>query len=317
VPLLITEGEKKTLKANQEGMPCIGLGGLWNWRHAGRPIADLDRIDWFGRDTVLVPDGDVWTRADLLQPVYALGRELEARGAIVGVLKCPPRQQAADGPAGAPSSWRRGQPGHPSRPRRLSRPTRAGSTRSRITCGTASSAAPGGGSLARQRPSRPAPPRAGALGCSSGPRTSASCTRQDVLEASCGTASPWAAPRRARPHHARFRPEGLLATGCPTISPCATPTRPSTVSREAAPAVGGAGTARWRRRWTTWRPSSCATWCCGTGGRRCGWRPGRWGRGATGPSGCFRICRSGRRRSGAGRAGCWGCCSGSPSTPRR
>jgi len=46
----------------------------------GRPIADPDRIDWYERETVIVPDSDVWTRPDLLQPVFALGKELEQRG---------------------------------------------------------------------------------------------------------------------------------------------------------------------------------------------------------------------------------------------
>src|SRR5688572_3178503 len=72
VPLFITEGEKKALKADQEGLACIGIGGLWNWQVDGKPIADLDRIDWYERETVLVPDADVWTRPDLLQPVFAL-----------------------------------------------------------------------------------------------------------------------------------------------------------------------------------------------------------------------------------------------------
>ena len=89
VPLFITEGEKKALRADQAGLACVGLGGLWNWRHAGVPVADLDRIDWFERETVLAPDADVWTRAELLQPVFALGKELEARGAKVSVLKLP------------------------------------------------------------------------------------------------------------------------------------------------------------------------------------------------------------------------------------
>lgn len=89
VALLITEGEKKALKANQEGLACVGLGGLWNWQAAGRPIADLDRIDWFERETTIAPDSDAWTRPDLLQPVFALGKELETRGAKVAVLKLP------------------------------------------------------------------------------------------------------------------------------------------------------------------------------------------------------------------------------------
>ncbi|MBI3105310.1 MAG: DUF3854 domain-containing protein, partial [Candidatus Rokubacteria bacterium] len=95
VPLLITEGEKKALKANQDGLACMAVGGLWNWQHGGRPIADLDRIDWCARETGIVPDSDVWTRPDLLQPVFALGKEIEGRGARVSVLKLP------SGPDGA------------------------------------------------------------------------------------------------------------------------------------------------------------------------------------------------------------------------
>jgi hypothetical protein len=87
--LFITEGEKKALKANQEGLATIAVGGLWNWQAQSRPIADLDRIDWVERETVLVPDSDVWTRPDLVQPVFALGKELEGRGAKVSVLKLP------------------------------------------------------------------------------------------------------------------------------------------------------------------------------------------------------------------------------------
>lgn len=95
VPLYITEGEKKALKANQEGVACVAVGGLWNWQVSGRPIGDLDRIDWCERETIIVPDSDVWTRPDLLQPVFALGKELEGRAAKVTVLKLPP------GPDGA------------------------------------------------------------------------------------------------------------------------------------------------------------------------------------------------------------------------
>jgi hypothetical protein len=95
VPLLITEGEKKALKANQEGPSCVAVGGLWNWQIGGRPIADLDRIDWYEREAMIVPDSDVWTRPDLVQPVFALGKELEGRGTKVSVLKLP------SGPGGA------------------------------------------------------------------------------------------------------------------------------------------------------------------------------------------------------------------------
>src|SRR6266542_3698487 len=59
VPLLITEGEKKALKANQEGLASVAVGGLWNWQTSGRPLADFDRIDWVERETVIVSDSDV------------------------------------------------------------------------------------------------------------------------------------------------------------------------------------------------------------------------------------------------------------------
>jgi putative DNA primase/helicase len=95
VPLMITEGEKKAIKANQEDLACVAVGGLWNCQSAGRPIADLDRIDWYEREALIVPDSDVWTRPDLLQPVFALGKELEGRGAKATVLKL------AAGPDGA------------------------------------------------------------------------------------------------------------------------------------------------------------------------------------------------------------------------
>jgi len=95
VPLVMTEGEKKALKASQEGLVSVAVGGLWNWQAAGRPIADLDRIDWVERETVIAPDSDVWTRPDLLQPVFALGKELEGRGAKVAVLKLPPVRDGA------------------------------------------------------------------------------------------------------------------------------------------------------------------------------------------------------------------------------
>src|SRR5438552_669388 len=67
----------------------LAVSGLWNWQVGGRAIADLDRIDWYERDAVIVPDSDVWTRQDLVQPVFALGKELEGRGAKVSVLKLP------------------------------------------------------------------------------------------------------------------------------------------------------------------------------------------------------------------------------------
>jgi D5 N terminal like/Domain of unknown function (DUF3854) len=85
-PLGWTEGEKKAAKACQEVLPCHGLGGLWMWLQDHEPlpllnqIAHIDRLEW------LAPDSDVWGRPDLLQAVYAFGKELESRGALVSVV---------------------------------------------------------------------------------------------------------------------------------------------------------------------------------------------------------------------------------------
>lgn len=92
VPLAIAEGEKKTLKASQEGIHCLGVGGLWNWLQDGKPIADLDQIAWVERSITIVPDSDVWSRQDLILPVYLLGVELKGRGADVIVCIIPQEQ---------------------------------------------------------------------------------------------------------------------------------------------------------------------------------------------------------------------------------
>jgi Domain of unknown function (DUF3854) len=70
-------------------MNAVGIGGLWSWLTNGQPIADLNLIEWEGRDVVIVPDSDVFRRQDLLRAVYALGRELRERGASVSVAEIP------------------------------------------------------------------------------------------------------------------------------------------------------------------------------------------------------------------------------------
>ena len=87
--IIVTEGEKKTLAAHQAGLNAVGIGGLWSWLTKGEPIADLNLIDWDGRDVVVIPDSDVFQRPDLLKAVYALGRELRERGASVSVARIP------------------------------------------------------------------------------------------------------------------------------------------------------------------------------------------------------------------------------------
>ena len=85
IPLGIVEGEKKALKACQEGVMCVAIGGLWNWLEGGttHPRTRSDPLEGPARHPL--PDSDVWKRQDLLEAVYRLGQALEAEGAQVDV----------------------------------------------------------------------------------------------------------------------------------------------------------------------------------------------------------------------------------------
>jgi hypothetical protein len=100
VPLYLVEGEKKALKACQEGLPALALSGVWAWRRKGldqhsTTIPDLDRVTWAGRTVLLVFDSDLETKPTVQQAEAALAQELARRGAEVWGYRLPP------GPAGA------------------------------------------------------------------------------------------------------------------------------------------------------------------------------------------------------------------------
>jgi hypothetical protein len=96
--LHITEGEKKTLKMNQEGLYCVGLGGLWSWSDGSEErnlIPDFGLIEWKGREVYLVPDND-FLRPDRQgdkkntgQAVTELGYKLIDRGAKPFIVYLP------------------------------------------------------------------------------------------------------------------------------------------------------------------------------------------------------------------------------------
>ena len=109
VPVVITEGEKKTLALhrlahwNRNGsgprfLP-VGLGGVWNWRgkrledgeelEKGEPIPDLDRISWSGRTVHIIFDADTGSNENVQAAREALSSELESRGAEVHSVTLP------------------------------------------------------------------------------------------------------------------------------------------------------------------------------------------------------------------------------------
>jgi hypothetical protein len=99
--LLITEGEKKALKADQEGFPTIGLSGVWAWQQKRETdkdgqksdqrlmIPDLQEIDWNGREVVIAFDSDAATNSHILLAEKHLEEALRSEGAKIAVLRLP------------------------------------------------------------------------------------------------------------------------------------------------------------------------------------------------------------------------------------
>ena len=94
--LLLTEGEKKAIKACQEGFPTVGLSGVTCWVSKGGngesfPIRDLDLIEWSGRRVVILFDSDAAKKTAVRDEEHKLSRELSSRGAncLVGRLPKP------------------------------------------------------------------------------------------------------------------------------------------------------------------------------------------------------------------------------------
>jgi P4 family phage/plasmid primase-like protien len=110
--LLVTEGEKKSAKADQEGFPCIGLVGVYGW-HKKRLrdtegnatgerqlIEGLAEIPWQGRPVYVCFDSDAATNPNVRRAEWHLAEALTGRGATVKIVRLP----AGDpGPDGAPS----------------------------------------------------------------------------------------------------------------------------------------------------------------------------------------------------------------------
>jgi len=88
-PLIVCEGEKKTLAALQYRLNAVGIGGVWNWVSKGSPINDIGLIEWNGHEVEIVPDSDAWERQDLMRAAYALARLLQRLGGSVSLVKIP------------------------------------------------------------------------------------------------------------------------------------------------------------------------------------------------------------------------------------
>jgi hypothetical protein len=112
VELVITEGEKKAAKADQEGFPCIGLVGVYGWhkkRQRGADgkaqgdrelIGDLAGIAWRGRSVKICFDSDAVTNPNVRDAESHLAEALQKQGAAVLVVRLPPGPSDAKGKPG-------------------------------------------------------------------------------------------------------------------------------------------------------------------------------------------------------------------------
>lgn len=92
ISLVITEGEKKTLKAIQEKIYTVGLSGVWCFRQNKEIIPDLKRILWKGRGAYICFDSDAIRNESILHAEWELAKWLESQGAVVKTVRLPDEQ---------------------------------------------------------------------------------------------------------------------------------------------------------------------------------------------------------------------------------
>ncbi len=87
-PIIITEGEKKTLCLLKQGYNAIGLSGVWCFKNRDGALLDgLQEFDWKRRTVHIVFDSDAFFNAHVRQAEMELAVRLWALGAIVRIVR--------------------------------------------------------------------------------------------------------------------------------------------------------------------------------------------------------------------------------------
>ena len=89
-----TEGEKKAEAACKAGITTIGLGGVWNFKSAGRGwslLPELRDAMWKDRRVEICYDSDVMTKREVFAALLELTQQLVDRGADVYFVYLTPR----------------------------------------------------------------------------------------------------------------------------------------------------------------------------------------------------------------------------------
>lgn len=94
IPLYIVEGEKKALKAAQEGLVCIAIPGVWNWKYRdengdSRTIPDLFDVWLEGREIFICFDSDIVSKSGVARAEFELAQKLRLKGAKVSGVRLP------------------------------------------------------------------------------------------------------------------------------------------------------------------------------------------------------------------------------------
>jgi hypothetical protein len=90
VPLILTEGEKKSLKGSQEGFPTIGLSGVFCFKDKHHnPIPDFNKISWKERLVYAGFDSDIISNPMVRLAEWQLGAALYSKGALNAPLRFP------------------------------------------------------------------------------------------------------------------------------------------------------------------------------------------------------------------------------------
>jgi hypothetical protein len=89
-PIIVTEGEKKALAACLAGIPCVGLGGVFNFAQGGELIESLRLIDWRRRPVYFCFDSDAARNPNIQAAEGRLAQELSVRQAAqVHLVRLP------------------------------------------------------------------------------------------------------------------------------------------------------------------------------------------------------------------------------------
>ena len=91
-PVIITEGEKKTLSLIKHNYYAIGLPGVWCFKNTKQNLPllkELEEWNWKGRTVHIVFDSDAEDNVNIVKAEIELGLNFYARGAKVLIIRLP------------------------------------------------------------------------------------------------------------------------------------------------------------------------------------------------------------------------------------